>query len=76
MTVETLAFAVGEPGLAYPTLNIWDLGMDNPTLTTNDAAAVPEPASAWFCCIAMAACGGFISPTASISNSAVHPGHS
>ena len=37
--VETFGFVLGQPGFAYTNHTVWDLGLDNPRLTT---ALVPE----------------------------------
>ena len=34
--VETIGFMLGTPGFAYPALNIWDLGLDNVTISNRD----------------------------------------
>jgi uncharacterized protein (TIGR03382 family) len=39
--VESLGFELGAPGYAYPSLGLWDLGLDNPSIFTSTA---PEPA--------------------------------
>jgi hypothetical protein len=37
--VENITMALGQPGYFYPNLNVWDIGLDNVTLST-----VPAPA--------------------------------
>jgi len=39
--IENVTMALGTPGFFYPNLNVWDLGLDNVTLTT-----VPAPSAA------------------------------
>lgn len=34
--VETIGFMLGTPGFAYPALNIWDLGLDNVTISNDE----------------------------------------
>jgi hypothetical protein len=41
--VETLGFVLGQPGFAYTNHTVWDIGLDNPHLTTT--TSVPEPSS-------------------------------
>jgi hypothetical protein len=36
--VETIGFMLGIPGFAYPALNIWDLGLDNVTISDGDTS--------------------------------------
>jgi hypothetical protein len=38
-SVETIGFMLGKPGFAYPALNIWDLGLDNVTISNRDRGA-------------------------------------
>jgi len=35
-SVETIGFMLGKPGFAYPALNLWDLGLDNVTISNRD----------------------------------------
>ncbi len=37
--IETIGLELGTPGYAYPSLNVWDLGLDNARIVE----AVPEP---------------------------------
>lgn len=37
--VETIGFMLGRPGFAYPALNLWDLGLDNVTISNRDRGA-------------------------------------
>jgi len=37
--IETIGVELGTPGYSYPSLNLWDLGLDNARIVE----AVPEP---------------------------------
>jgi hypothetical protein len=41
--VETLGVELGTPGFAYPSLGVWDLGLDNARIV--ERTAVPEPST-------------------------------